>query len=311
MASDEQKRSKQVILVSGGAGVMGSRLVKGLVKAGNRVRVLTLPGDRHIRRLEKTDCEIVFADVADAKTLEGVFQGVATVYHLAAVIIAHDQDTFRKINVGGTQNMVQGSVSSGVEHFIYISSASVIFPNASAYARSKMEGERIVKSQKEMRYTIVRPTLVYEREGGQEFMMFMDYLRKYPFVPFVGRGRAKKNPVFADDVVKGLLAITQNLETYGKIYNFSGGEVVTIGELARLMLDELGLSKPFIPVPIWLCKMIALVLEKTMKNPPLTRYAISRIEQDADLDNTEARIDLGYNPIGVTEGLKRCYPLLK
>jgi len=140
-------------------------------------------------------------------------------------------------------------------------------------------------------------------------LMFMESLKRYPFVPFVGRGRAKKNPVFADDVVKGLLAVAHNPKTYGKVYNFSGGEVVTIRELARLMLKCLGLFGPFIPVPIWLCKAIALVLDKTMKNPPLTRYAISRIEQDADLDNTEAQKDLGYNPLGVTEGLKRCYPV--
>ena len=297
-----------MILVSGGAGVMGSRLVKGLVKAGNRVRALTLPGDPNVCRLENVDCEISCADITDAGTLAGAFEGVRTVYHLAAVIIAHDQDIFRKINAGGTRNMVQGAVSSGVKHFIYVSSASVIFPDASAYARSKLDGERIVTSQNEMRYTIVRPTLVYEREGGQEFMMFMESLRKYPVVPFVGRGRAKKNPVFTDDVIKGLLAIAHNPKTYGKTYNFSGGEVVTIRELAHLILNHLGLSKPIVPVPLWLCKLAALVMEKTTKDPPLTRYAISRIEQDADLDNTEARKDLGYKPIGVTEGLMRCYP---
>jgi len=298
-----------VILVSGGAGVMGSRLVKGLVKAGNRVRALSLPGDPHVCRLENVDCEISYADITDAGTLEGAFEGVRTVYHLAAVIITHDQDIFRKINAGGTRNMVQGAVSSGVEHFIYVSSASVIFPDASAYARSKLEGERIVTSQDEMPYTIVRPTLVYEREAGQEFMMFMESLKKYPVVPFVGRGRAKKNPVFTEDVIKGLLAIAHNPKTYGKTYNFSGGEVVTIRELAHLMLKCRGLSKPFVPIPIWLCKMIALVMEKAMKKPPLTRYAISRMEQDADLDNTEARKDLVYKPIGVTEGLMRCYPV--
>jgi NADH dehydrogenase len=107
--------------------------------------------------------------------------------------------------------------------------------------------------------------------------------------------------------VKGLLAIAHNPKTYGKVYNFSGGEVVTIRELARLMLECRGLSKPFIPVPLLLCKMGALLLEKTMKKPPLTRYAVSRIEQDADLDNTEARKDLGYDPIGAREGLRRCY----
>jgi len=79
--------------------------------------------------------------------------------------------------------------------------------------------------------------------------------------------------------------------------------------MAQLMLKHIGTTKPLFPVPLPLCKMAAYFMEKTMKNPPLTRYAISRIEQDADLDNSLARQDLGYDPIGFREGLQRCYPL--
>jgi nucleoside-diphosphate-sugar epimerase len=298
-----------MILVSGGAGVMGSRLVKGLEEAGNSVRVLTLPNDPYVSRLEGTECEIVYSDVSDPDSLKGVFEGVKTVYHLAAVIIAYDPSIFQRINVEGTRNMVKGAEADGIKHFIYVSSASVIFPNASPYARSKMEGEHIVSSQKSMQYTIVRPTLVYEKDGGQEFMMFMEYLTKYPFVPFIGRGRAKKNPVFVDDFVQGMLAIANNPKTYGKTYNFSGGEDISIWDLAHLMLKHQGLSKLFIPVPIPICRLIAFILERAMERPPITGYAISRIEQDANLDNTSARKDLGYNPIGITEGLQKCYPL--
>ena len=142
-------------------------------------------------------------------------------------------------------------------------------------------------------------------------MMFMDSLKKYPFVPFVGRGRAKKNPVFVEDFVQGVLAIANNPKTFGKIYNFSGGEEISIWDLGHLMLKHQGLSKQFVPIPIPVCRFMAFIMEKTMKHPPLTRYGISRIVQDADLNNESARRDLGYNPIGVTEGLQMCYPLPK
>ncbi len=297
-----------MILVTGGAGVLGSRLVKGLVKAGHEVRALTLPGDPFVSRLEGVECEIVYADVADRGSLKDVFDGVDAVFHLAAIIIAYDDEAFDRINVGGVRNMALGALGAGVEHFVYVSSAAVILPEASAYARSKWEGEKIVTSQNTMSYTIVRPTLIYEEGGGQEFMMFLDSLLQYPVVPFVGRGHALKNPVHSDDIVKGLLAIAGNPKTYGKIYNFSGGEAISIWDLAKLMLELKGESKPFIPVPIPLCRGIAWILERRMNKPPLTGYAISRIEQDANLDNTSAREDLGYDPIGVTEGLPRCFP---
>jgi len=113
-----------MILVTGGAGVMGSRLVKGLVAGGHGVRVLTLPGDPYVSRLEGVDCEVVYGDVSDADSLEGIFESVTTVYHLASIIIAYDMDLLRRINIDGTRNMVEGALATGAEHFIYVSSAS-------------------------------------------------------------------------------------------------------------------------------------------------------------------------------------------
>jgi nucleoside-diphosphate-sugar epimerase len=96
---------------------------------------------------------------------------------------------------------------------------------------------------------------------------------------------------------------------YGKTYNFSGGEDIGIWDLAHLMLRHQGIAKPFLPVPVWLCTAIARTLEGRMPRPPLTWNIIAGITQDANLDNSEARRDLGYAPIGVREGLQRSYPL--
>ncbi|MCL5072380.1 MAG: NAD-dependent epimerase/dehydratase family protein [Actinobacteria bacterium] len=298
-----------MILVTGGAGVMGSRLVKELVRKGNRVRVLTLPGDPKVSLLDNIDCEIVYGNITDASSLKGIFNGIKTVYHLAAIIIAYNTGLLRDINIEGTRNIVTGSLNAGVEHFIYVSSVSAEQPEGSDYARSKITAEDIVRSQNKMRYTIVRPTLTYGFNEGQEFMMFMEYLKKYPVVFFIGRGKAKKNPVMADDIVKGLVKIVHNSKTFGKTYNFCGNEEISIWDLAKLMLKHQGISRYFIPVPIPVCNLIASVMEKTMKKPPLTKYAISRILQEAAVDSTEAKKDLGYDPAGVSEGLQICYPI--
>ncbi|MBN2207405.1 MAG: NAD-dependent epimerase/dehydratase family protein, partial [Candidatus Aminicenantes bacterium] len=207
-----------MILVSGGAGVLGSRLVRRLVDKGRRVRVLTLPGDPGAARIAAWGCRVVFGDVADAATLGGIFDGVETVYHLAAVIIVRDPSLYERVNVGGTRNMVNGAVAAGVRHFIHVSSAAAVDPASSRYARSKAEAERIVRDAGRLPSTIVRPTLIYERGGGQEFAQFIDSLRRYPVVPFVGRGRGRKNPVDADDVVRGLAAIEDNPRAVGQTY---------------------------------------------------------------------------------------------
>ncbi|MCH8124283.1 MAG: sugar nucleotide-binding protein, partial [Bacteroidetes bacterium] len=176
----------------------------------------------------------------------------------------------------------------------------------SEYARSKIEAEQAVRSQSKMKTTIVRPTLIYDSQGGQEFMMFFDSLLKYPVVPFVGSGKVKKRPVYSEDIVTGLLAIVGNERSYGKSYDFSGGEEISMRHLAHLLLEIVGRKKIIIPVPIFICKILALLMEKSMSHPPLTRYGISRIVHETAFDHSSAKEDLGYNPIRVSEGLKLC-----
>ena len=284
---------------------MGQRLVQGLLDRGEQVRVLDRPGTH----VADPRVDLWHGDVTDPSTLEGLFEGINTVYHLAAVIIARDSQLFDRVNVGGTRNMVQGAMAAGVEHFILASSVSVAYPKSTAYSRSKWECERIVREQTAMKYTIIRPSLAYSEHGGVEFRMFLNYLKRYPVVPFVGRGRALKNPVHVDDLMRGFLAVPGNPKAYGKTYAFTGGEEIPIWDLATLMLRHHGSSKPMIALPASLCTALAWVLERTLSKPQLTWNVVAGITQDANLDNSEARQDLGYNPIGVREGFQRCFPL--
>lgn len=294
-----------MILVTGGAGVLGSRLVHGLVQRGEAVRVLALPGDPLVSRLDGLGCDVVYGDVADAASLAGVCAGVETVYHLAAVILTHDDADYQRINVDGTRDLVAEARSAGVRHFVSMSSIAVEWPEGSAYAQSKLAGEEVVRAAA-MPWTIVRPTLIYDgRGGGMEYALFAEHVLRWPFVPFVGSGMARKRPVHADDIVRGLLEIHGKPVTHGKTYTFSGGETVTMRELAELIRKRHGRRGCIVPLPVPLCRLAAWVMEATLRRPPLTRYAISRFLQDAAPDAALAKRDLGYDPIGVRRGLTR------
>ena len=297
----------RLALVTGAAGVMGTRLVARLLKAGWRVRALVLPNDPARSRMEALGCEVREGDVSDESSLAGLCQGVDTVYHLAAIIISYDAAAFQRINRAGTAHVVAEAVRAGVRHFIYVSSASVVYPRRTPYAESKLEAESIVKSAPGLAYTIVRPTLVYEAGGGQELMMFLDYLRRFPVVPFIGAGTAIKRPVWSEDVVTGLLELAGNPITHGKTYNFSGPEPISMLELAELLLEYHGPRRPIVPVPLVFCYAAAFTLRAFMKRPPLTLNAIAGVINDADLDPSLAMADLGYRPIGVRQGFENCF----
>ncbi len=291
------------ILVSGAAGVLGSRLVHKLAASGHSVRALVKPGDPCVHRLDGVRCDIREGDIEHAATLAGAFDGIDTVYHLAAVILSPDATVFERVNRNGTAHMVAGAAAAGVKHFVYVSSASVTYPRRTRYAESKLAGEALVKAERRFVHTIVRPTLVYEDNGGQEFLLFQQYLERFPVIPFIGDGRARKRPVHAQDIVEGLAAIAGNPRSHGQTYNFSGADSVSIRELAELMLARRGQRRRFLHLPVSLCQAAALALGAVMKDPPLSLQAIAGLVNDADLPPDAAIRDLGYRPIGVREGL--------
>jgi NADH dehydrogenase len=258
-------------------------------------------------RLEELTCEVREGNVSDASTLAGVCDGVDIVYHLAAVIISHDASVFQRVNRDGTAHVVAEARRANVGHFVYVSSASVVYPRRTRYAESKLEAERVVQGSG-VPYTIVRPTLVYEQGGGQELFMFLDYLRMLPVVPFIGSGKALKRPVWSEDIVDGLLRLADCGAARGKTYNFSGAEPISMRELAELLLLHLDRPRPFVHLPLWLCRLLAMT-SGLLRRPLLTSSAIAGVVNDANLDPAEAMRDLGYAPLGVRAGFARCFPI--
>ena len=296
------------VLVTGAAGVLGSRLVARLIERGHRVRGLVLPDDVQAAGLDALGCEVWSGDVRDPSSLKGACAGIDCVLHLAAVIISHDPSVFREVNLEGTRNVVREADSAAVGHLIYVSSASVTYPILTAYGQSKLDAERIVAARGGG-FSIVRPTLVYDEHGGQEVRMFLDYLRRFPVVPFIGAGQARKRPVWSHDIVDGLIRLVEKPAPYGKTYNFSGGEAISMRDFARLLLQHHQAERPFVHLPVWLCRAAARALAYTMRAPPLTTSAVAGVVHDADLDPSEAMHDLGYAPMGVRDGFARLFPL--
>jgi nucleoside-diphosphate-sugar epimerase len=247
--------------------------------------------------------------VSQEPSLAGLCEGVDTIYHLAAVIVSHDVNVFRRVNRDGTENLVREAQRAGARHFIYVSSASVTYPRRTPYAESKFEAEGIVRAARGLAFTIVRPTLVDEPGGGHELMLFLDYLRRFPVIPFIGSGGARKRPVWSGDVVDGLALLLGNPIAFGKTYNLSGAEAITMLELAQLLLAHHDRARPVVHLPVPLCRALAWLSALLLRRPPLTHSAIAGVVNDADLDPSLAMRELGYRPLGVREGFRRCFPI--
>ena len=298
-----------MILVTGSTGFMGSKLVKKLISQGHKVRGMVLENDPYRNRVEGTGCEIVVGDITKPESLEKPFSGIKTVFHLAAVLVSHNKELFRRVNYEGTKNVVEKSIEAGVEHFIYISAAAANYKTRTDYGDSKIEAEGLMKGRGNTNFTIIRPALIYGNDGGQEFGIYVRYLKKFPLIiPFVGFGTARKKPVWVEDIVDGLCKLVNKPITYGKIYNFSGGSDVSMWGFTHAIRKQLKIRKIVIPIPVPICYFIANVYKIASKNPMLNRNTILGITMDGNFSHEEAQSDIGYSPVTLEEGLQKSFP---
>jgi nucleoside-diphosphate-sugar epimerase len=299
----------KLILITGGTGTIGTALVRRLAARGFRIRILTLSGDPPAAGVAQTgEVEIRYGDISDPQAVNGICEGVATVLHLAAVVLSDDDRVFDRVNVTGTRYLLTDARNCRVGHFIHISSASVKYRKMTPYSRSKRIAERYVR-ESSVPWTIIRPTLVYGEEGGMEFDRFLEYLSSWPVVPFIGRGKALKRPVYLGDLIDGLENAALLDRGAGKTYNLSGGSSISMIDFTRLCLTFLGREdKIIVHIPVFICRLIALIMKRCMKKPLLRWNMIAGVIQDANLDPQTAISDLGYKPLPVEKKLGGCFP---
>ena len=113
-----------MILVTGGAGLVGNELIQQLLAVGKKVRAIY----NHTKIEPQQNLEIVPCDILDVITLEEVMQGVVEVYHCAALVsfAPSDAEKLYKINVEGTANIVNACVDANVRKLVYVSSVAAL-----------------------------------------------------------------------------------------------------------------------------------------------------------------------------------------
>lgn len=282
------------ILITGGAGIVGARLSKRFLAMGHSVRVLTLPGQGESRRLPK-DVEIFYGDVRKPESLLAPFQDVDTVCHLAAVILARKKEDFEKINLEGTRNVLLAAKSAGVKRFLFVSSISVTYPDLTDYGFSKLRAETLVKNMG-IPFTIVRPTLVVEKTGGAEYMLFVKYLEKMPLVFLPGKGKCLKRPVRTEDLVEGIALAATSPAAVGKTYALAGSKVLSLFDMAKISMERGGIQKKIHGVPLWLCHFFALLKQFLLPGSVSAKQALAGFRYDAAPEIADAEKDLGYRP---------------
>jgi len=311
-------------LVSGPTGHIGNVLVRELVRRGEKVRALVLPGE-DLSPIANLNVEIVYGNVLDKVTLTEAFKGITNVFHLAGIIsISTGTDSLvHAVNVEGTKNMVEAAMAAGVKRFIYTSSIHAfkriphgrivdemtpIEPESSmgAYDRSKAEATLYVleKVKQGLPAVIACPTGVvgpYDFKKSEIGELVNDWILKK--VNYMIEG--SYDFVDVRDVVEGLI-LARNKGQVGQIYILSG-ELVRVSDLWKFGQELLSIKTRIVNIPTRLAKFAAYFAELyyriTKTKPKFTRYSIATLQSNAVISNTKARAKLGYKPRSLRESI--------
>jgi UDP-glucose 4-epimerase len=303
-------RTERVFLVTGGAGFIGSHLVRFLLTRG-QVRVLDDFSSGTLDNLTEVlpHIELLRGSVTDAALVQKAVEGCEVVFHLAAQVsvplsLEQPVETF-EVNLYGTQLLLEAARQAGVRRFVFASSAAVygdaprlpkretMLPRPiSPYAWSKWYGELLCRDYWRV-YGVPTVSLRFFNVYGPRQNPCSQYAAVIPRwitaaltdrKPIVyGDGKQTRDFVYIEDLLQGLWLAAEHPEAVGRVFNLASGRAYSLLELLQAIEEAVG--SPLEP-------------QFTSPRPGDIRHSFADIRA--------ARGILGYEPrISLQEGIRR------
>ncbi|MBY0356268.1 MAG: complex I NDUFA9 subunit family protein [Rickettsiales bacterium] len=286
-----------LVTVFGGTGFVGTYVVRRLLKDGYQVRVLCRNPQAADAGTVKTQgylgqLFVEYADISDPKTLEGKLDGSYAVINLVGVLFEKGAQKFATIHAQGAEKISQLASAAGARRFIQMSALGVERAAKSRYARTKFLGEKAVQ-QAFPAATILRPSVIFGREDNF-FNQFACMSRFMPFMPVIGGGRTRFQPVYVDDVAEAFSVCLRQESTQGQTYELGGPEIMTFRQIIDYTLAITGRHNGVVNLPFALASAMGAVAEHT-PSPMLTRDQVALLRYD----NVVSESAQGFASLGI------------
>lgn len=277
------------ILVTGGTGFTGSRLIPLLLKSGFQVRAFVRPtSDRS--PLSALEVEWVIGDLSNPESLTSALHGVDALINIASLGFGH------------AESILKSMKEAGVKRGLFISTTA-IFTQLNAGSKSiRLAAEEAIHASG-LDYTILRPTMIYGSARDRNMWRLIRLLRVTPILPIFGDGESLQQPIFVDDVAQAVLLALQNDVTIRKSYNIAGKAPLTYNQVIDTVASALGkrvwkLHLPYMPI------VHALQLTERLRlRMPIKAEQVLRLNETKAFSYEDAQRDFGFSPRSFEEGI--------
>jgi uncharacterized protein YbjT (DUF2867 family) len=269
------------LVVFGGTGFLGRRLVQRLAAEGATVRVAVRNADLARSALGPpglNQVTVFRADVRDQTAVAAAMAGADAVVNAVSAYVEKGDVTFEAVHVQGAEMVAREAGRRGVARLVLISGLGANPQSPSPYIRARGRGELVVQ-QAFPDATIVRPSAMFG-PGDALFGTLADLARLLPVLPLIGGGRTRLQPVYVEDVAEAVARILADPGTVGRTYELAGPWVYTLRELVSFTLRVIGKRRLLMPVPFAVAEIQARLFE-FLPRPPLTTGQVDLLKADS------------------------------
>lgn len=284
------------VFLTGATGFVGRHMLTQLLAEGHAVRALVRDPQK-AGLAAHAKAELVAGDVAEGTGLDQGMQGCDAVIHLVGIIVEKGSNTFERVHHLGTRNVVEAAKRAGIKRFVQMSALGVRADGVAPYQTTKWQGEEEVR-QSGIPFCILRPSLIFG-EGDGFVTQMMDTMRSAPlFRPVPGSGKPRFRPIFIDDVTACFVrALTAEAATNQTI-ELGGADELTLKEVLAEIARCAGVSKPAVHIPMPLMFAGAAVMQKVLRNPPVTVDQLRMLREGSTCDIGPMKRIFGVEPCG-------------
>lgn len=317
--------NKQIAVVTGGTGFVGSHLVDLLLDKGYEVRCITRKSS-DLKWLKNKGVKIFDCGLYNKEALKEVIREADHVYHVAGVVKSKTKEGYFRGNVDTTRTLIEATLESNpnLKRFLVVSSQTVTGPSIdgkpvneetecrpiTTYGKSKLEEEKLVLSFKDkLPITICRAPAVYGERDTEIFIYFKTFSKG--LTTTIGFNEKKLSLIHVLDLVNGFYLAATNEKSKGQIYFISSEEFYTWTQINTITSKIIGKNPIVIKVPHFLVYTIAAIAQfaAVFSSKPATL----NIEKAKDItqqywicDTSKAVRELGYHQnISIEEGIRR------
>lgn len=246
--------------VFGGSGFVGRHIVRALAARGWRVRAASRRPDLagHLQPMGAVgQIHPVQANLRYPASIVDAVHKSDVVVNCVGVLASTGKQSFTALHDKGARMVARAAREAGVETFIHISAIGADPDSAANYAKSKAAGEEAVLEEFPTAI-ILRPSIVFGPED-EFFNRFAAMTQISPFLPLIGGGKTKFQPIYVGDLADAVANIAEGTGQPGQTYEIGGPQQLSFKQLLDRTQEWTQRKRLYLRMPMWLAKLQALL----------------------------------------------------